>query len=162
MKKFLEVGDIIQLEKGMTVYASIPEKFLLKNAPFSEERLEAAVEIGKVYRKAVPDKERIVGRLCVDLYKTLRGVDLKHKTVENFVDSLGLNFSPEEFDSSVFAGVYRVYYGGWKSNFSPVPPYTGWHVCCEKVDDPKIRVRFYQNEGFDATIFDIKPIGHEE
>ena len=97
----------------------------------------------------------------MDLYQTLRGVDLKREAVENFVDSLELNFSPEEFDSSVFAGVYRVYYGGWKSGFSTVP-YTGWLVCCEKVDNPEIRVRFYQSVGFAATILDIKPIGHED
>jgi len=152
MKKFLEVGDIIQLENGMTVYAAIPEKFLSRETPFSEERSEVAIEIGKVYRKSVPDKERIVEQLWVDIRKNLLGADVKREAVSSFVDSLGLNFSPEEFNSSGFAGVYRVY----------MITYNGWLVYCEKIDNPEIHVHFYQYAGPLAMMPDIKPIGHKE
>lgn len=152
MKKFLEVGDIIQLENGMTVYAAIPEKFLHHDAPFSEERLECPIEIGKVYRKSVPDKERFVEQLWLGIRKKLLGADVKREAVASFVDSLGLNFSPEEFNSSGLAGVYRVY----KSS------YNGLLVCCEKIDNPEIRVHFSQRVGVLPTSLDIKPIRHED
>jgi hypothetical protein len=35
----------------------------------------------------------------------------------------------------------------------------GWHVFCQKEDDPSIKIDFYQSGCFTAMIEDIKPIG---
>lgn len=50
--------------------------------------------------------------------------------------------------------------GGSNSSFNPHP--CGHRVYCEKMDDSRVRINFYQTGGFTATICDIEPIGRAE
>ena len=167
---YLQKGDIIQLESGMTVYAYFPAKFRFSNTPFSNKPTHGDICIGRVLHKNVPKKSKLIEDLSKKISNALKiDIDVDLTKVEAFVDSLNLDFSPEEFDTSVFEGEYRVYHvesngGGIDAHTSSLVPQhypDGWHVYCEKVDNPEIRVDFYQDGCFTAVISDIKPIRNE-
>lgn len=163
----LQKGDKIRLEKGMKVYASIPAKFFFANTPFSTEMYDSAdITIGRIYHKQVVSKEELIGKLMdgvASIVKISRE-EIDRIAMETFVKSLSLNFDEEEFDSSIYAGEYIVECtsfggGGKQSTPSGVETYPdGWRVYCVKVDDPSIRVNFYQTGCFTAMIPNICPI----
>lgn len=166
----LQKGDRIRLEKGMRIYAPIPSKFIFANTPFSTGVYESeAIEIGRVYRKQAVAKDKLLNESFEAISRILHiSVEelnkMSRKEMETFIDSLGLNFDEEEFDSSIYAGEYMVKYvsfggGGLQGTPSGYEIYpNGWHVFCAKVDDPSIRVNFYQTGDFTAVIPDICPI----
>lgn len=166
----LQKGDKIRLEKGMRVYAPIPSKFLFANTPFSTGVYESeAIEIGRVYRKQVVTKEELLNKsmdaIAGVLHISAEELNkMSRKEMETFIDSLNLNFDEEEFDSSIYAGEYMVEYvsfggGGVQGTPSGYETYAhGWRVFCVKLDNPSIRVNFYQTSSFTATIPDICPI----
>jgi hypothetical protein len=51
--------------------------------------------------------------------------------------------------------VYKTCFDGVGSYESPA----GHHVFCEKLNNPDVKIDFYQNGGFTAVIKDIAPIG---
>ena len=151
----LQVNDIFQLKEGMKVQAYVPEKFVYVNAPFSEKLQEHAICIGHPLIKRVPNKAEIINEIQ-KLLGTHIHLELSDKQIENFIDSLNLNFSAEEFDTSVFLGEYRVYKAEWNGGKHDGPD--GWHVYCHKVDDPNVAIHFYQTGYFTETNPDIQPI----
>lgn len=166
----LQKGDRIRLEKGMRVYAPIPSKFIFANTPFSTGVYESeAIEIGRVYRKLAVTKDKLLNESFEAISRILHISaeelnKMSRKEMETFIDSLALNFDEEEFDSSIYAGEYMVEYvsfggGGLQGTPSGYEIYpNGWHVFCARVDDPSIRVNFYQTGDFTAVIPDICPI----
>ncbi len=56
--------------------------------------------------------------------------------------------------------VYKTVMDGGGTAHGPGDYYPdGWHVFCEKVDDPDTNIDFYQSGAFTAMITDIKPVG---
>ena len=110
----LEEGDIIELKKGMRVYAEVPKHFLYDNA---------------------------------------RGVF--HQTGRGEIDIGGA--------LDYFAGRYVVYKtamdgGGTGHGVGDVYP-DGHHVYAQKLDNPSVRVDFYQSGAFTAMLPGLKAIG---
>ena len=138
--------------------------------PFSTGVYESeAIEIGRVYRKQVVTKEELLNKSMDAIAGVLHISSeelnkMSRKEMETFIDSLNLNFDEEEFDSSIYAGEYMVEYvsfggGGVQGTPSGYETYAhGWRVFCVKLDNPSIRVNFYQTGSFTATIPDICPI----
>lgn len=169
--KLLQRGDIINLEKGMTVYAEIPEKFYFCNTPFSSNLYKCDVNIGRTYIKEAVSKEEleeaISKRLTEKIINFFRISSISPELISNFSKDLikksNLNLSKETFDSSVFAGKYIVDYafsdGGGSTHDGGYP--SGHHVFCHKIDDPSISVDFYQTGCFTAMIPDITPINND-
>ena len=151
----LQENDIFRLEKGMNVYAFVPEKFVFVNTPFSEKLNEHAICIGLPLKKRVPNKDEMIIEIQ-KLLGTHMHLELSDKQIENFIESLNLNFNAEEFDTSVFLGEYRVYKAEWNGGKHDGPD--GWHVYCHKVDDPNIAIHFDQTGYFNAINPNIKPL----
>ena len=151
----LQVNDIFRLKEGMKVHAYVPEKFVYVNAPFSEKLQEHAICIGRPLIKRIPNKAEIINEIQ-KLLGTHIHLELSDKQIENFIESLNLNFSAEEFDTSVFLGEYRVYKAEWNGGKHDGPD--GWHVYCHKVDEPNVAIHFYQTGYFTAINPNIKPI----
>ena len=151
----LQENDIFRLEKGMNVYAFVPEKFVFVNSPFSEKLNEHAICIGLPLKKRVPNKDEMIIQIQ-QLLGTHMHLETSTEQVERFIESLNLNFSVEEFDTSVFMGEYRVYKAAWNGGKHDGPD--GWHVYCHKVDDPNVAIHFYQTGYFTVMNSDIKPI----
>ena len=93
----LQRGDIIRLEKGMKVYASVPEKFVFVNTPFSDKPYEGVITLGYTLHKKVPNRDEFTKELKEDIEKRIHR-EITTEQVSNFVDSLSLNFYAEEFD----------------------------------------------------------------
>ena len=151
----LQVNDIFRLEEGMKVLAFVPEKFVYVNAPFSEKLHEHTICIGQPLRKRIPNKDEMIIEIQ-RLLDTHMHLELSDKQIENFIESLNLNFSAEEFDTSVFLGEYRVYKAEWNGGKHDGPD--GWHVYCHKVDNPNVAIHFYQTGYFIETNPNIQPI----
>ena len=156
--QLLHKGDIIHLEKGMNVYASIPGMFI-RNQPFDDEPHMTAIMIGQQLTRAkVPAKAKLARDIFDRIKSVLPVITLKH--VEDFVDTLSLNCDPATFDTSIFVGEYTVVKtvsdsGGTGHGPSDYYP-NGWHVYCEKADGTT--VNFYQTGCFTTMLPDIKPI----
>lgn len=56
--------------------------------------------------------------------------------------------------------VYKTSFDGGGTGMGPHDIFPdGHHVCCEKLDDPSVKVDFYQSGCFTAMIRDIAPVG---
>ena len=66
-------------------------------------------------------------------------------------------------EMAYFAGRYVVYKvnseGGGKGHGSNDSYPDGHHVFCERIDDPTVKVDFFQSGCFTATIKNIEPVG---
>ena len=151
----LQENDIFRLDEGMNIYAFVPEKFIFVNTPFSNKFKEHAICIGQPLRKRIPNKDEIIGEIQKLLDAHLH-LELSDEQLSNFIESLNLNFSAEKFDTSIFMGEYRVSMAGWDGGPHDGPD--AWHVYCEKVDNPNVKVHFYQTGYFTVKNSDIMPI----
>ena len=133
----LQKGDIFRLEKGMNVYAFIPEKFSrCALSPFSNQLTSIPITIGEVlYKQFFLTKEALVEMISEQIKSLIKSDTVTHEKVSDFITSLDLDFSAEQFDTSIFVGQYRVY---------KVEHNAGWHVYCEKNDNSDVRVHFFQ------------------
>lgn len=152
---FLQRHDVIRLEKGMKVYAEVPSRYFFD--PFSSEKKRREVIIGKKYCRNVPSQDKITSEIYQKIHSI---IPVTYGNVEEFVKGLRLDMTKDSFDSSIFEGEYEVYCavsdGGGHTHDGGYP--NGWHVFCQKKDDPEIEVDFYQTGCFTAMIPEIKPI----
>ena len=156
----LQKGDIIRLEKGIDIYALIPEKFSrCSSAPFSSKLIEMPIQIGEILHKNLffhENKENLIKWVEEKIQSVIKSEVVTTEKVASFIDSLGLNFSPEEFDTSIFIGDYRIYDTTPSSglcNHADIPEHVrkrndSLHIYCEKVDNPDIRIHFFQKLDF--------------
>lgn len=158
----LQKGNIIRLKKGMTVNASIPEKFVDIDNPYSTKLTSTEVIIGEVLRNSgVPKKSELINDLTEYLEDYTHYDGITKEIVEAFVNSLNLDYTMEKFDTTVFAGEYCV----TQTHSERCGPYfegyhfpDAWHVFCQKVGEPDVCVDFYQTGTFTPMIPDIMPI----
>lgn len=171
MSEFLlQKGDIVRLEKGMSVYTFIPEKFSRCScSPFSNKRISMPIEIGEILSKHfLFDKDEFREMITEKIQSLIKSDTVTDEAVANFIESLNLDFSHEEFDTSIFAGEYivcNVTFGGNgsdKSDFRDFQTYSGWKIYCEKIDNPDIRVYFFRTGKLSTTTSrNIKVIRYE-
>lgn len=152
----LQRGDIIRLEPGMKVYADMPNMFR-GGAFFDTDPCHHDVIIGQVYKKEATSLQNLIQQISD---KIGRIVPASEQQISAFVESLNLDLEEKTFDASVYAGEYKVIFaisdGGGHCHDGDYP--NGWHVFCQKVDDPSVEVDFYQTGCFTAMIENIQPI----
>lgn len=154
-KVLLQEGDFIQFKKGIQVMAFIPKKYVCDYASRGE-LTEVPITIGEIFEKKSTGVDKVL-ETFVNFVKTSTILkDSIKKKIVDCMDSLGLDFYSDKLDTSIYAGNYRVYqalYDGeecaafFGSSYGP----DGWHVYCEKVDNPDIKIHFYQTGCF-ATV----------
>ncbi len=160
----LQKGDIIRLEKGMRIYADIPESCYFENMPFSDKICHTDITIGNVYHRQTEVSKKELVSSVFNKIKYL--IPVTEEQVSGFVESLNLDFSKKSFDTSVFEGEYEVTRAERNGGGSQLAMCgrgldtypDGWHVYCQKVNDPDVKVDFYQTGCFTAMIEDITPI----
>lgn len=166
MERLLRKGDLVRLERGMEVWAKVPQNSYFSNRQFSTMFSEQAIVIGRVYCQKGKDEAEIVDLVFNQISHI---IPVSIEQVGDFVKSLKLDYSPKEFDSSVFEGIYMVdqtRLRGGDSVEQDDPDYyqgrdhlpEGWRVYCHKVDNPEIKVSFYQTGRFHGLIPGIQPI----
>ena len=146
-RNLLQRGDVIRLEKGMKVYATIPEMFIYDNRRTSTNNARTDIKIGEMRSSQFKTSEDVKGTLG------LFNIEIEDDQISHFIAGLGINLS---FDTSIFEGEYRVVAtaeDGGGTGMGPHDVYpNGHHVFCEKKDDPNIFVDFYQTGCFTAMI----------
>ena len=146
----LKKGDIIRLEKGMQIYAEVPEYVLSNANPFSTKKVEKLFIIGKIYKREEISKIERMGKVR-DAIKDI--IKVSDKQVENFINSLELDFSAKEFDTSIYEGEYVVDYDqahiyDWKLLKDFIMKENNHIIHCYKKDNPSVRVVAVANKKF--------------
>lgn len=154
--QFLQRGDIIRLEAGMAVYADVPSMY--RGGSFFDTRnTHTDIVIGQTYKKPA----KTIAGLAKEIFGRIKYVvPVSMEQITTFLEGLNLDLEERHFDTSIYAGEYKVIfatYNGGSSTFDGGYP-DGWHVFCQKVDNPSMEVDFYQTGCFTAMISDIKPI----
>ncbi len=151
-KYLLQKGDIVRLELGKTIFAPVPQRFIYTETPFSTKMCDnTQISIGKIYRKhSISHEDLAVLSLeavssILHLSKNLINEASKEKMVD-FIKSLPLNFDEEVFDTSIYVGKYIV-------DYSYSDDGNSWHVFCKKLDNPSVKINFFQEVTFAGTTF---------
>ena len=109
----LQEGDIIELQSGHKVYATVPEHFLYSNRKGSFKPARGDVTIGG-------ELAYLAGRYVV----------------------------------------YKTSHDGGVTGHGPHDVYPdGHHVFAERLDDPNVKVDFYQSGCFTAMLPELRPVG---
>lgn len=159
MSEFLQKHDVIEIKKGMKIYADLPRKFAYNNTPLSNHETSIDITVGEVKTNAF-DVEETKEQLIKDIQTSFRfqlGENIDEAKIMEFVNQILDSVQPETFDTSIFEGEYVV-----TRAFSHS---TGHHVFCRKLkkdvdvyDENDIYISFYQSGFYMAIIKDISPI----
>jgi len=159
MEQLLQKGAIISLGENDMIWADIPADYVVGNMHAGEMKLSCIVKIGDHIPKKISSKEQLTQDLhsIVRYYHNQKDADVDEK-IMHFVESL--NVKPDDvLDTSIFIGEYRVYKAYMES--AEMFGTEGWHVFCEKVDDPNVKVNFFQSGDFAAKNEVVKIIRYE-
>lgn len=153
----LHKGDIIRLEKGMKIFAKIPEKF---NTSYQNKSATGfhSITIGNDLSDGATAKDfSLIKSQIIELLKHYN-VPANLTLIHNFLGELqkASLLSKKTLDTSFFIGEYQVYYANFEKG--NVDTNGGYCVYCKKMDDPTITIYFHQTGTSDALISDIKPI----
>lgn len=135
----LKKGDVILLEKGMTVYATVPfPKWKTEyQEMITDKPCEADLIVGEIIKNTIPNKE-------FNEYQIEPGDYVVVKVKKELSDK------DEEIQMRLRGNDYYA---------------SGYEVYCERLTDgvynkKGFKIRFYQTGDFTAMIENIKPIGH--
>lgn len=170
--KLLRAGDVIQIEKGMEIYAVIPARFVYSNATYSTKNAQTNLKVGvrlenaefntnlsKKIQKAVLD--------AIEFQVGIRPIKLTEEFVERVIMEAKSKLGEPSFDTSVLAGEYLVV-SARSAGGSPDQNYPdGWHITALRMKDGAYdpagtKIEFFQTGCFNATITpeQIQPIRH--
>ena len=107
MTELLQKGQIIRLEKGMRVYANIPEYAIHGSKFFSIVPSRKVITIGEQLSNPSLTREEIIKQIELHPYFFL-GDNISYQDINNYVDSLNFNFDTRTYDTSIFEGKYEV------------------------------------------------------
>ncbi|WPS85658.1 hypothetical protein SMD22_00975 (plasmid) [Brevibacillus halotolerans] len=171
MKQFLQTGDVVEIQKGMSVFVSIPEKFVFANKRGSNKIVNHVIKIGPILDTSV-DVEKVKKQIVNGIQESFDfrvGMQVEKDKIESFVSSILEGFSKELFDTNSLIGEYVVIHtelsgGGFGHGIYDEYP-DGHKVKCKKLKDGHfdpngIEVSFYQSGCFSNMITPdmIKPI----
>ena len=170
---YLQKEDVFLLEKGMTVYALIPEKFIYSNRRFSDELTSHNIDVDVLYTN-----EEVIGRnlkeeadeITSSIFRLFLhgGHTITHQACKDFVEE-HINVQEElklvtyKFEGGLFKVTNTELEGGGRAMFNDYYP-DGWHVHAVRLINgaPSTKkediIHFYQSGSFTATITDIIPI----
>ena len=157
--KQLQVGDVFRLEEGAVVDTVIPERFRFANKQLSMLGTRAIISIGKVLKPAGNAKLDNIADGIVNISLREGGLKLDKDSVIQFLEKARYEQDeelPPEFDTSYLIGEYVVVEALEWSQWA-------WRVTASRLKNKKrdpegAIVQFFQTEGFQNSILDIKPI----
>lgn len=150
-ENLLRFGDVIEVKKGMKVYANIPEKFVIKEHFRSNKKVEAVILIGKIIKSQKFPFSELRTSLAYNLNNFRINVKENISEIDNFINSLNVDSSEDSLDTSLYEGKYFVY-------FADIDNTNNYRVYCEKQDSSGIIISFYQTGEKSAKIENIKPL----
>lgn len=153
MEKFLQRGNIIRLEKNMSVFIMAKEKFVRKEYAFSEKLIWTCIDIGCVLTSEVNSLERAYLVSKLENFFRDNKVSLDSDEIKEFINSNFPN-NVETFDTNIYKGKYIVTDA---KTFTSTTGKSGWRIDATKLENNKysddgLKVYFYQTPGCIATI----------
>lgn len=153
MEKFLQRGNIIRLEKDMSVFIMAKEKFVRKEYTFSEKLIWSCINIGRILTSEVKSIDRACLKASLENFFKNNNVFLDSDRIEKFINSNFPN-KVETFDTSIYKGKYIVTDA---RTFTSTTGKDGWRVDATKLEnnkysDDNLKVFLYQTPGCIATI----------
>ncbi len=167
MDSLLKEGDVINLKKGMKVYAEIPEMFVYSNKKTSRKLTTHDVTVFELYSNDTKITEDInsVSKSIVDDFDSKLGFKLSVKDAKEFVLSKVKKPKSESFvlNGGEFVVIRTTSDGGGTGMGAHDVYPNGHRVYCKRLrngdfDENGTEVNFYQTGSFTAMITKIKPI----
>ena len=101
----LERGNIILIEKGMQIYAGIPNKFINPLTPFSTSTCSHKIKVGNIYKQGSFTKDALIAEFKK---RNKDFFDLEDSKISEIIDKNPNLLTPQELDTSFFEGEYVV------------------------------------------------------
>lgn len=132
----IQRGEIINLKLGAGVLADVPSMYC-GGSFFDTSNTHKEIIIGETYSR----RRKNIQELAKEVFEQIKHlVPVSEDQITNFLLDLNLDLEAKIFDTSIYAGEHNVIFAGYDhpkfSNF--------WHVFCQKVDNPSIKLDFYQ------------------
>lgn len=176
---WFEKGDVFRVEKGMTLCFFLSSKY--HSYTFDENKREMIdVTVGEILKPGVPiSRDKLIREIFWYLIKQTRlSYNIRNTSAEGtpsstdgkitlekisaFIDTLDLDFTPPELDTSVFVGEYVVDYRSYSAycdQTSQLP--TRVTLACHKLDDPSVILYLDQDRDFSSKYPNCKVIRRE-
>lgn len=170
--KYLQKDDLFMLEKGMVVYAMIPEKFVYTNRPFSDKLTTYNLEVDIIYTNEEVTRRNVkeeANHIANEIFKLFlnSGHSVTFKDCKDFTNThinieKKLSLSTFEFKGGMFKVTSTALDGGGMGHNDHYPD--GWHVYAVRLingvpsKEQKDIIHFYQSGSFTAVNKNIKPI----
>jgi hypothetical protein len=161
MSRELQTGDVIEITKGMRIYAPIPIKLLYTDSPVLTELRVLDIEVGKIRNNYVANIENLkerVAKKIQDVFISETGLQMSDDVAQNFViQNLQLQMN-EQYDGSEFKGEYLVIRTAFEGGYDKEVYYPdGHHVYAKMLQEGKYdpdgrEISFYQSGEFTAMI----------
>lgn len=166
---FLQVGDVIELKKGMMVYTELPAKFVYSNRAFSDKLTDTNITVGEIRTLFLGEINKDLSDVVGAVYEALESIGVKpdkNKCAQFVYDSV----PAFKEDSWIFPpGRFLVIRtneegGGDTLGMSGRESWPDGHrVFCQKLGASNkllnVFCNFYQTGCFTAMIEKISPIG---
>lgn len=162
----LQRGDVIEIKKGMSVYATIPERFVYANRAQSMKPAQTVINVGRVKEAAIIDLGKATKDIQQEIYSH-GGITVSQQQIIELLTNAIDTTLPTTLDTSEYAGEYVVVNtaltGGGTGMGSHDTYPDGWHVIAKKLkngeyDNDGLTIEFYQSGCFSAMLPDIEPI----
>jgi hypothetical protein len=169
---YLEKEDVFLLEKGMTVYALIPEKFVYSNRPFSDELTSHNIDVDVLYTNEDVTRQNLKEEASEITSKIFRlfldgGYSMTYQICKDFVEEhinveKRLKLAIYKFEGGLFKVTSTALEGGGRGHNDYYPD--GWHVYAVRLingvpsTEKEDIIHFYQSGSFTAMNREIKPI----
>jgi hypothetical protein len=162
----LQRGDVIDIEKGMGVYATIPERFAYANRAQSMEPTNHTISVGEI-RKAASINLNSVAKDIQEKISYHGGILVPLTQITKLLTDAIDTTLPITLDTSEYIGEYVVVNTALTGGGTGMGPHDiypdGWHVTAKKLkngeyDNDGLTIEFYQSGCFNAMLPDIKPI----
>lgn len=170
--EYLQKDDVFLLEKGMMVYAMIPEKFVYSNRPFSDNLTTHNIEVDTIYtneevtRRNVKEEANHISNQIFRLFID-KGYAISFKACKDFTNThidvdQKLSLSTFKYEGGLFKVTSVTFDGGGRGHNDYYPD--GWHVHAVRLingvpsTEKKDVIHFYQSGCFTAVNENIKAI----
>ena len=171
MDRNLEEGDVFEIEKGMNIYASIPEKFIYNNKLLSNKKTNTHIVVGKKFINSFSDKElkplldtltkKVQGEFTYIFGEIISKKEMFKILLPTFEKIKPILKKRKTFNTSSLIGEYVVIktsYEGGGTGHGPGDVYPDGHrVIATKLQNGKWKkegeeISFYQSGCFTAMI----------
>ena len=159
--EYLKEGDVIEITSGMSVEATIPEKFIYSNRKLSNKTTKKCINVDQIYRTDGKDFDSIIDKLTKSIIDEFEyeGYDVSYDEINSLVLNKVKKPTNDKFvfEAGEFV-VTRTKYGGGGTGMGDHDVYPDGHeVFCKRLKDGEFdvdgdEISFYEDGCFTTTV----------